>query len=69
MAKEKEVKFTHTAISVFQKPDTQEWCLAFVHLNPLTGETKFEKAISCGTSRMEACDKFKVAAVDTGSII
>ena len=70
MAKDKkETEFTHTAICTFQNPDTLEWCLAYVKLNPLTGETKFDKATSHGTNQMEVCDKFKVAAVETGSII
>ena len=70
MAKEtKETKYTHTAICTFQNEDTKEWCIAYIKFNPETGETKFEKATSHGVDRIEASDKFKVAAVETGSII
>lgn len=70
MAKEtKQETFTHTALATFQDKETKEWCVAYIKFNPETGSTQFEKATTHGIDRIEASDRFKIAAVDVGSII
>lgn len=69
MAKEKEVTYTHTALSVFQDEKTKTWCVGYIKFNPTTGETKFDKAVPAGASQLDGCDKFKVAAVETGNVL
>jgi hypothetical protein len=68
MAKEKTEVFTHTALATFQNTDG-EWCVAYIKFNHETGATQFEKATSHGKFKMEACERFKIAAVETGSIV
>lgn len=68
MAKEKEV-FTHIALATFQNAETKEWCVAYIKFNPETGATQFEKATTHGIDRVEASDRFKIAAVNVGSIV
>lgn len=70
MAKEKkEIEFTHTALTVFQDPTTKDWCVAQIKFDPLTGSTAFDKATSFGPHLMDACERFKILAVETGSVL
>lgn len=55
-------ELNNTALSTFQNKETGEWFLAFIKFNPETGETKWEKAVSCGESKVEAEDQFKIAS-------
>lgn len=58
----------NTALGVFQHPETKEWCLAYIKYDAVTGNVKFEKAISYGTSELEAKDRFKIEAANSGII-
>lgn len=63
-----ESPMTGKAVGIAPDPLTGAWVTTVVEFNPSTGQARVLKTIASGLSKMEASEKFKIAAIEEGIV-